>query len=155
MWAGANDEALKRVKKIGEIDPESPLVNEALMIYYFGRKDWENASLYLKKMTDADPTDAYLYMDLAYIYAVTGRREEALELVEKLKATPENMRIKGSALAFVYAGLGDLDACFRWLEYAAETREGFFGWFRSNPILEDVREDPRFAELLKKANLPL
>jgi len=155
IWAGAYDEAFRRVRKIGEIDPESPLGNEALMIYYFGRKDWENASLYLKKMMDADPTDAYLDMDLAYIYAVTGRREKALELVEKLKATPETMRIKGGLLAFIYAGLGDLDECFKWLEYAVESREGFFGWFRSNPMLEEVREDPRFAELLKKANLPL
>jgi TolB-like protein/class 3 adenylate cyclase/tetratricopeptide (TPR) repeat protein len=154
IWAGEYDEALKRVRKIAEIDPESPLVNEALMVYHFGRRDWENALLYLRKLIDADPSDPYLDMDLAYIYAVTGKREEALKLVEKLKATPETMRLKGGLLAFVYAGLGDLDECFRWLEYAAASREGFFGWFRSNPMLGDVQRDPRFAQLLKKVTLP-
>ena len=147
------DEALKRIRKLTEIDPASPLVTEALMAYHFAKKDWDNALLYLGKMVEADPTDPYLDMDLAYIYAVTGRRDEALKLVEKLKAVPDSARIKGNLLAFVYAGLADLDECFKWLQYAFESREAFFGWFRGYPLLENVRRDPRFAQLLKKANL--
>jgi len=154
IWEGEFDEALRRIRKMKEIDPESPLVSEALMVYYFSKEDWNNALLFLNKMREADPTDPYIDMNLAYIYAVTGKPEEALKLVEKLKAIPETMGIKGGILAFAYAGLGDLDSCFDWLEYAIESRDGFFSWFRSTPELENVRRDPRFAELLKKANLP-
>ncbi len=143
------------MRKIAEIDPASPLATEALMVYYFAKKDWENALLYLKKMIEADPTDPYLDMDLAYIDAVTGKREEALKLAEKLKGVPESTRTKGNLLAFVYAGLGDLDECFRWLDYARESREIFIGWFREYPLLKNVRRDPRWAELLRKADLPL
>ena len=148
------DEALKRIRKLSEIDPEGPLVAEAWMAYHFVRKEWNDALLYLKRMIEADPDDPYLDMDLAYIYAVTGKRNEALLLVEKLKAVPESARIKGNFLAFVYAGLGDLDECFRWLDYAYDRREIFIGWFRRYPLLENVRSDKRFGELLKRARLP-
>jgi adenylate cyclase len=153
LWAGAYDEALKRIGKIAEIDPMSPLVNEAKMVFYFQKMDWNNALLYLKKMIDADPADPYLDMNLAYIYSVKGQKEDALALAEKLKGVPENMRIKGGCLAFVYAGLGDLDEAFRWLDYAIESREAIFTWYRSSPFLEKVRNDPRYAKLLLKANL--
>ena len=148
------DDALKRIRKLSEIDPEGPLVAEAWMAYHFVRKEWNDALRYLKRMIEADPDDPYLDMDLAYIYAVTGKRNEALLLVEKLKAVPESARIKGNFLAFVYAGLGDLDECFRWLDYAYDRREIFIGWFRRYPLLENVRSDKRFGELLKRARLP-
>jgi len=148
------DEALKRIRKLSEIDPEGLLVAEAWMAYHFVRKEWNDALLYLKRMIEADPDDPYLDMDLAYIHAVTGKRNEALLLVEKLKAVPESARIKGNFLAFVYAGLGDLDECFRWLDYAYDRREIFIGWFRRYPLLENVRSDKRFGELLKRARLP-
>ena len=151
---GTFDEALKRIRKLSEIDPESPLVAEAWMAYHFARKEWDEALLYLRRMIEADPEDPYLDMDLAYIYAVTGRRNEVFPIIEKLKAVPESARTKGNLLAFVYSGLGDLDECFRWLDYAYNTREIFIGWFRRYPLLENVRSDKRFAELLRRAHLP-
>ena len=151
---GTFDEALKRIRKLSEIDPESPLVAEAWMAYHFARKEWDEALRYLRRMIEADPDDPYLDMDLAYIYAVTGRRNEAFPLVERLKAVPESARTKGNLIAFVYAGLGDLDECFRWLDYAYDKREIFIGWFRRYPLLENVRSDKRFGELLKRARLP-
>jgi TolB-like protein len=151
---GEIDECLRMIRKLEEIDPGSPLVTEGHMAYHFARKDWENALLYLNKMIQEDPSDPYLDMDLAYIYAVTGRREEALKLVEKLNAVPESARVKGTLIATVYAGLGDLDQVFHWLEYCFENKEAFFEWFRGGPIFENVRADPRFGALLERANLP-
>ena len=104
-------------------------------------------------MIEEDPSDPYLDMNLAYIDAVTGKRDEALKIIEKLKEIPESARTKGNLIAFVYAGLDDLDECFRWLDYALENRELFLGFFRACPLLENVSRNPRFSELLRKANL--
>lgn len=154
IWAGKYEDAMKRIRKMKEIDPASPLVAEAYMVYHFTKQDWEKALSYLRQMIEADPSDPYLDMDLAYIYAVMGRRDEAQKLIEKLKRVPDSARTKGSLIAFVYAGLNDLDECFRWLEYAVECREVFFGWLRRYQLFENVRRDARFAALLKKAGLP-
>ena len=118
------------------------------------RRDWGAVLKHLGRMIDRDPNDPYLDSDLAYVYAVTGRREEALGLVEKLKGVPEDVRVKGQLLAFDYTGLGDLDAAFRWLEYAVSKKETFISWVRSHPLFAPVRADPRFGELLRSAGLP-
>ena len=136
------------------IDPTSPFVAEGQMVYHFARQDWDNALLYLRKMIEADPSDPYIDSDLAYLYAVTGRQGEALQLVEKLKAIPDSFRLKGDLIAFVYAGLDNIDECFKWLDFAYNNREAFIGWWRSFPLLGNVRKDPRFGLLLRRAGLP-
>ncbi len=67
------------------------------------------------------------------------------------KEIPESTR--GSLLAFVYAGLDDMDQVFHWLDFAIEQKEIFFGWFRHYPAFDNVRRDPRFNELLKNAGV--
>ena len=151
---GRTPEALKRIQRLEETDPRSPPVTEAYMVYYFAQKDWDRTLSYLDEMRAADPSDPYLDMDLGFIYAVTGRKDEALEVIEKLRAVPADSRIRGTLIAQVYAALGDLDQVFGWLDYAFENKEVFFGWFRNNPLVANVRSDPRFSDLLRRANLP-
>jgi tetratricopeptide (TPR) repeat protein len=153
-YLGRLEEAQRRISKLKEIDPDSPLVDEALMVYSFARKEWDAAMLPLRRMIERDPADPYLDMDLAYIYAVTGKRDEALKLVEKLRKVPEDQRIRGQLLAFVFMGLGDLDSAFEWVAYAFSKKEAFVSWIRGEPVFEPVRRDPRFPELLKSAGLP-
>jgi tetratricopeptide (TPR) repeat protein len=156
MGFGMNEEVEKRIQKLKEVDPQSPLVTEALMVYSLVRREWKDATIYLTKMIEQDPADPYLDMDLAYLYTMTGRREQAMMLVEKLKkSVPDSARIKGQLLAFVYTGLNDLDQAFAWLNYAFEHKEVFIYWIRGHPHFEAVRRDPRFVELLKRAGLPL
>jgi adenylate cyclase len=147
------EEAQQRLKKLVEIDPASQLVNEGFMVYHFTRKEWDKTLEYIKKMREVEPNDPYLDADEAYIYGVTGRGPEALDLISKIdKEVPEDAGTKYSLLAFVYSGF-DLDECFRLLNRAFEAREVFFGWYRQSPYFDNVRKDPRFNELLKRADL--
>jgi tetratricopeptide (TPR) repeat protein len=143
---GKDDEIKKRIRKLEEIDPESPWVDEARMVYSFSRRDWAETMVYLKKMIERDPNDPFLDMDLAYIYAVTGRRDDALTLIEKMKRVSDDLRIKGQLLAFAYVGMGDLDAAFVWLNYALAKKESFISWTRGYPLFQPIRSDPRFNE---------
>ena len=151
---GKYDEARERLRKLSEIEPSSPLVDEGYMIFHFARREWDDAQRFLNRMQLADPTDPYLVADYAYICAATGKRDEALKLVEKLKnEVPKDLGIRATLIAFVYAGLEDTDQCFKWLWQALEDREVFYGWFKNYPLLENVRSDPRFSQLLKAAGL--
>ena len=151
---GRYEEAKKRIRKLEEIDRDSPLIEEAQMVYSFRRKDWVGAMLHLNKMIEQDPNDPYLDMNKAYIYAVTGKREEALKIVEKLKKVPEESRIRGQLLVFVFLGLGDIDSAFKWLNYAISKKEFFLSWMRGNPVFEPIKNDVRFNDVLKAAGLP-
>jgi len=148
-----DEETEKRIRKLEEIDPGSPIVDEARMVYSFSKRDWQSSMACLKRMIEKDPLDPFLDMDMGYLYAVTGRREEAMKIVEKLKKVPEDARVRGQLLAFVYVGLGDLDEAFEWLNYAISKKESFISWLRGNPLFEPVRSDPRFGELMRSAGL--
>jgi hypothetical protein len=54
-------------------------------------------------------------------------------------------------MADLNAALGNYDAVFEWLAY--EPPHAWLPWSRENPMLEPVRDDPRFDELLERLNL--
>jgi TolB-like protein/Flp pilus assembly protein TadD len=154
LGSGRDEEIETRIARLEAFNPESPIIDEAKMVLHYSRKEWTAALEYLGRMKERDPTDPYLDMDSAYICAVTGRRDEALSLAEKLKQVPEGVRVKGQLLAFVYVGLGDLESAFEWLRYAVANKEFFISWLRGYPLFEPVRVDPRYRELLAMAGLP-
>ena len=93
---------------------------------------------------------------LGYVYAVTGRRVEALHIVDTLSA-----RWKGgnerSGIAFgiaqVHAGLGEREHALDWLERGVETG-AFMLYLGIDPTLRSLHAEPRFGALLKQVRLP-
>ena len=58
-------------------------------------------------------------------------------------------------LAAIYAGLGEKDQAFAWLDRAYADRSGFLAfYFTTDTRLDNLRSDPRFAELLRRVGLP-
>jgi adenylate cyclase len=88
----------------------------------------------------------------AILAAQEGDWELARGLLGPIEALPEPMR-PDTQLALVYALLGDLDSCFRWLGIAIEERRFGARFWRLEPTLAPVRGDPRFKAMLKKMNL--
>ncbi len=84
--------------------------------------------------------------------ARVGDGARARELLQPLEALPDSVR-PASQISLVYAMLGDLDACFRWLERAVADRKVGIMWFRLDPTLAPVRADPRFEAVLRTMNL--
>ncbi len=87
---------------------------------------------------------------LAYFFAVTGQEEEALELLEEL----EGSNARPSEIAAVYAGLGEIDQAFEWLDRTVEPGELDNFWLHwSDTEYDPLRDDPRFHDLLRRMNL--
>jgi hypothetical protein len=90
---------------------------------------------------------------LAYAYAVTGRRAEGEAVLRTLLAPAR----RGSALPYrvatAYAGLGDADAAFRWLDRGYAERASFMAGVKAEPGFAGLRADPRRARLLRRVGL--
>jgi hypothetical protein len=63
------------------------------------------------------------------------------------------MKRFGKDVAGIYAGLGDKDQVFIWLEKDFQARVGPLSRIRWEPPFESVRSDPRFADLLRRMGL--
>jgi tetratricopeptide (TPR) repeat protein len=95
--------------------------------------------------------------EMAYLYAVSGRQNEARALISSVAASERSGKegrrygIEFSPpveIALVYAALGDKAAAFEWLDRARATHM-FLGFPRLDPRYDPLRTDPRFASLLQ------
>ena len=73
-------------------------------------------------------------------------RDELLELNKTRYVTP-------AALVNVYLGLGDKEQTFVWLEKAYEERSNYVAYLKVFPMLDSIRDDPKFAGLVNKVGL--
>jgi len=91
---------------------------------------------------------------LGHAYAVAGQEPAAREVLGKLLARSKSEYVSPYEIAVIYAGLGDKDRAFEWLEKAYEERASLLVYFRMDPRIWSLRPDPRFQDLLRRMNFP-
>ena len=83
-----------------------------------------------------------------------GKRGEALKILDELKQLSKRRYVAAYSVAAVYAGLGEKEQAFAWLEKAAEERSAMLPFVRVRPWFDPLRSDPRFQDLLRRMNFP-
>ena len=76
-----------------------------------------------------------------------GRTFKVLQSFDEME---KRRYVSRAARIYVYAGLGDKDKAFEWLEKAYQERSDALAWFRQEPESQSLRTDPRFAALMHK-----
>ena len=89
---------------------------------------------------------------LGYTYAVAGREAEAQGVLNSLQDGTREY-VPALTFAFIHAGLGQHDAAFEWLDKAYAERFGWLIFLNVDPKLDNLRSDPRFADLRHKLKL--
>ena len=92
---------------------------------------------------------------LGYAYALTGRTEDAVSILDLLIERRAGEYVPPYWIAVVEAGLGRRDAAFDWLQTAFEEKDPSLLYLRFDPALDGLRTDPRFALLVQKVGLGL
>ena len=87
---------------------------------------------------------------LAYTYALSGRKQEALRIIDDLQERSKRSYISPAIIAFVYTGLGEKDQAFEWLEKAYHGRDSLLVLLKVEPMFDPLRSDPRFQDLLRR-----
>ena len=91
---------------------------------------------------------------LAYIYGATGRPAEARLILRRLLDSAARRYLPPFHIAMAYAGLGEPDEAFRWLEAALAERGSFMNLLAVAAGFESLRPDPRFPDLLRRMDFP-
>lgn len=85
--------------------------------------------------------------------AVTGRKEEARKIIAALNTAAQKRYVPATYFGMLYAGLGEKNEALTWLEKAYEERADGLTWLNVDPMLDDLRPDPRFQQLLRRIGL--
>jgi TolB-like protein/Tfp pilus assembly protein PilF len=159
------DEAIAQYRKTLELDPDffSAINNLA---YAYTQKGMYQEAIAEQQRGAATlssalpppgrtPVSAPPPASLGYIYAKSGRRVEAQQILNRISEASRQRYIPALASARIYAALGDRDRAFEWLEKAHADRSiaaQTFG-IKVDPAFDSLRSDPRFADLLRRINL--
>jgi hypothetical protein len=57
-------------------------------------------------------------------------------------------------MALIYAGLGDKDQAFTWLEKSFDAHDKGLTYLKVDPCVDPLRSDPRFDALVHRVGLP-
>jgi serine/threonine-protein kinase len=87
----------------------------------------------------------------AYVHA--GRRPDALGLLKELEQRQQEGYVPAAAFVNAYLGLGDNEQSIAWLERAYQEQSMILQFLRVHPFLDPLRNDPRFAELVRQVGL--
>ena len=89
---------------------------------------------------------------LALVYEKLGRHADAQAELAKLEAA------SGDADAYQYATIhaqwGDRAKALDWLDTAMRLRAPSFEQLKTDPLMDPLRQDPRFRAILRKLNFP-
>lgn len=91
---------------------------------------------------------------LGFVYGLAGRKAEAEKVLNELLDLNNRRYVTSAAIAYVYIGLGDKDRAFVWLEKAYQERSNFIAYLSVVPLVDSLRSDPRFSDLLRRVGLP-
>jgi len=149
---GEHERAEAQARRTIERFPDSlqPYVVLGWSAWYQGRPEEAVAAL---EMAVARSREAFPLCYLGHVYGRLGRSDEARGLLGEL----EQLRAQGQAppvaFATIYAGLGEIDAAFDWLETGYRLRDGYLFWIPGAPGLDPLRSDARFADLVRRVGV--
>ncbi|NYF80242.1 TPR end-of-group domain-containing protein [Granulicella arctica] len=184
LRVGRLHEAIEETKRDLELDPvSSRSFMRAGFIYYYARQ-YDEAEAQLQRSTALEPSPAEVLFPLAVIheekgmyqeaidgfqklgdqphalghmgnaYARAGRVAEAHDMISKLQGHVEKDGVGRYEIALVYAGLGDKDGAFGWLEKAFAAHDKGLTYLKIDPCMDPLRSDPRFQDLVRRVGFP-
>jgi tetratricopeptide (TPR) repeat protein len=150
---GQYDQAIAEAQKALEFNPNDGIPYRHMGLAYTQKGMHEKALEVLHKGMDGTNGHAWIRGQLGYAYAKAGQMAHARKALEELKRISKQYGC-AFAIARIYAALGEKDQAFTWLRTAGDERDPLVIWLKVDPMMDGLRPDPRFAQVLKDMGLP-
>jgi TolB-like protein/Tfp pilus assembly protein PilF len=152
--ARRHDEAIAQLRKTLEIDPTFYYAHYSLGMALQLKGDVPTAiAEYTKAQQLSD--DLRIQVLLANIKALSGEKEAAKQKLAELEEISRHRYVRSYWRALLHLSLGNRDEAIRWLEKGVADHEGLeIAWIKVDPLLDPLRGDPRFEELVQRVIAP-
>ena len=150
MHSGRLDEAIAQFRKTIELDGSFYFAQWSYGLALELQGKIPEATVQYEKAAAISDDPIVLGM-LGHIYGITGRKDEAQKLLERLRESRKERYTSAYALALISLGLGDRADALDWLEQAYRDHDGNnIGPIRIDPLLIPLHGDPRYEALAEK-----
>jgi len=151
--AHSYDESVQQSKKTLEMDASFAIAHYELGQALAQKHMYDEAIAEFQRAIELAGHSGAFDSNLAYVYAVSGRKEDAIRIVKDLETRQDQNPSADANVALIYVGLGDLDQAMNWLNKAYEAR--FNPSILLRPGFDTLRSDTRFQDLLRRIGLPI
>jgi TolB-like protein len=145
--------AVDECEKAKQLDPEYFMLHFIAGRAYMRLNQHAKAIAHLKQARTETGEMPLMDAALGLAYAVSGKKAETMKLAEAFKAAAKKRYIPPTYFGMLFAGLGDKDKAMMWLEKAYDDRADGLTWLNVEPMLDEVRSDPRFQNLIRRIGL--
>lgn len=144
------DESIQASQQALDFDPGFVQALWWQGVSYAGKRDFPKSLADLTKALSI--ADGPLFRGyLGFVYGQAGEKDKALGILKDLAMLSKQRWVSPIDYALVYAGLGDADSTFAWLEKAYQAHEMRFEL--ASFYYDRFRSDPRFANLVRRLGL--
>jgi serine/threonine protein kinase/Tfp pilus assembly protein PilF len=152
LHAGKPDEALARLRETFELAPNFWFPHVFASSAYIEKGMFPEAITEARRATELSAAQTVSLTLEGYALARSGKRAEARAILDNLLALAKTDRfIPPYHLAILYHGLGNDNEAMMWLERGLEQRDPKMTFLIVEPKWNDLRANPRFQEIVKRA----
>src|ERR1700691_4744319 len=139
-------------RRLLDLDPHLARAPVLLARGYEGLGQYAEAEAILESLPKTGNC-ASVIGDLGHVYAVSGKRDRARQLMEALTRMAKTRHVSPQYLALIQTGLGNKSEALALLEMSYEQHEAPLALLRVDPRWDPLRGDPRFQQLLHALSL--
>jgi TolB-like protein/Tfp pilus assembly protein PilF len=152
IMARRYDEAIAQCQRTLMLDPNFYYAHYLLGWAYYKKGMYQEAISESRKSVELNES-TYGKSMLILSLSKFGGRAEAIKLRDELKRESARSYVPNYFLAIASIALGEKDEAFAALERDFAERSPSYSWFAADSLLDDLRDDPRFADLVRRVGL--
>jgi tetratricopeptide (TPR) repeat protein len=145
------DEAVAQSKRTLAMDQNFAVGHYELGQAFVQKHMYDEAIAEFQRAIELSGHSGAFDSSLAHVLAVSGRKEEAIKILEELEARDDKNPSAGADIALIYLGLGDQDQAMIWLNKAYEAR--FKASILQFPAFDPLRSNVQFKDLRRRIGL--
>jgi serine/threonine-protein kinase len=143
------DDAIEQYRKTLAMEPTFAYALLDLGVAYAQKGMYPEAIMELQRAHQQSKRQTRILGFLGYAHAKAGQESQAREVLARLQDLAKHSYVSSYTMALIYLGLGDKDQAFACLHQALAERDPWLMEVKIEPLLDELRTDPRFTDLLR------
>jgi TolB-like protein/Tfp pilus assembly protein PilF len=144
------DEAIEQLQKAIDLTPNYWVSHVLLGRCYEQKGKLPEAIAQFEKARQIEPSIPEVLAALGHGLALSGRKAEALKILRELQERATKEFVPSYTMATIYIGLGLKDEALQYLGKSYTEGSFYMIHLKVEPILDPLRPDPRFADIMRR-----
>ncbi|HKO99657.1 MAG TPA: protein kinase [Pyrinomonadaceae bacterium] len=149
-FARRYEEGIEQLRKAVDLEPNYWVSHVLLGRCYEQKGRLDEAIAQFEKARQIESSIPEVLAALGHGYALAGRKTEALKIISELQERSKKEFVPSYSIATVYVGIGMKEEAIQYLAKSQEEGSFYMIHLKVEPMLDSLRSDPRFTDIVRR-----